>query len=76
MVHYLVQKSPLLIVNLNQMNPVHTIQSYLSNIYFYYSPTYVLVFLVASFLLAFPSKSYMNSASHYSCYMPCQSHPY
>jgi hypothetical protein len=33
-----------------------------------------LVFLVVSFLLAFPPISYMHSSSPYSCYMPCQSH--
>jgi hypothetical protein len=40
-----------------------------------YPSTYVLVFLVVSFLLVFPPKSYMHSSSPYSCYMTCPSHP-
>jgi hypothetical protein len=31
--------------------------------FWYYSPTYVLVFLVSSFLLAFPLASYTHSSS-------------
>jgi hypothetical protein len=31
------------------------------------------MFLVVSFLLAFPPKSYMHSFSPHSCYMPCPS---
>jgi hypothetical protein len=44
----------------------------LSKIYFniVHPPTSCLVFLVVSFLLAFPQISYMDS-----CYMPCPSHP-
>jgi hypothetical protein len=34
-----------------------------------------LVFLVVSFLLAFPPISYMKSSSPHSCYMPCPLHP-
>jgi hypothetical protein len=37
------------------------------------STTYVLTFLVISFLLAFPPISYKHSSSPHSCYMPCQS---
>jgi hypothetical protein len=38
------------------------------------TPTYVLVFLVVSFLLAFPSISYLHSSSLHSCYTSCPSH--
>jgi hypothetical protein len=33
------------------------------------------IFLVVSFLLAFPQISYMHSSSPLSCYIPCPSHP-
>jgi hypothetical protein len=33
-----------------------------------------LVFIVVSYLLAFPPMSYMHSSSH-SCHMPCPFHP-
>jgi hypothetical protein len=36
---------------------------------------YVLVFLVLSFLLAFPPISYIHSLYPHLCYMPCPSHP-
>jgi hypothetical protein len=39
------------------------------------STDYVLVFLVVSFLLAFPPISFMHSSSPHSCYMPYLSHP-
>jgi hypothetical protein len=50
---------------LSQINPVHTIHSYLSKIHFRsnFPPTYILVFLVVYFLLALPRISYMHSSS-------------
>jgi hypothetical protein len=42
----------------------------------YFPPTYFLVYLVVSFLLAFPPISYMSSSSPHSCYMFCPSHPH
>jgi hypothetical protein len=64
-------KSPPLVPILSQIDPVHAIPLYLSNIYF----NIVSIFLVVSFLLASPSISYMHSSSPHSCYMPCPSHP-
>jgi hypothetical protein len=52
----LVHNSSPLVPILNRINLVQTTPSYLSS-------TYVFVFLVVSFLLAFPSKSYMHSSS-------------
>jgi hypothetical protein len=50
-VHYRVYKRPKLTPILSQINPVHIIPSYLTKIYFKYClPTYVLVFLIVSFL--------------------------
>jgi hypothetical protein len=47
-VHHRIHRSPLLVLILSQIDPVHTIQSYLSKIYCNICPpTYVLVFLVA-----------------------------
>jgi hypothetical protein len=43
-----------------QFSPYHLIR-FLSGPFQYYSPIYVLVFLVVSFLLPFPPKSYMHS---------------
>jgi hypothetical protein len=57
----------------SQIDPVHTISSYLSKIYFniVHPPTSLSCF----FLLASPSISYMHSSYPHSCYMPFLSHP-
>jgi hypothetical protein len=41
----------------------------------YCPPTYVLVFPLDSFILAFPPISYMRSSFPHSCYVPRPSHP-
>jgi hypothetical protein len=56
-----------------QSNPYHPILL-LYNPFYHYPPTYVLIFIVVSFLLAFQPKSYMHSSYPHSCYMPCQYH--
>jgi hypothetical protein len=58
-VHHRVHKSPPLIPLLSHIDPVNTIKFYLSKIYLnIILPTYIYVFLVVSFRLAFPPKSY------------------
>jgi hypothetical protein len=75
-VHYRVDKSPPPVPISSQINPIQTIPSYLSKIHFNIIHPYIFVFLVVSFLLAFPpiSSMYIHLRFH-SCYIPCQSHP-
>jgi hypothetical protein len=46
-----------------ELEPVHTTASCCSKVHFKFILPYVLVFLVVSFRLAFPPKSYMHSTS-------------
>jgi hypothetical protein len=58
----------------DQSSPQHPIPP-LQDASQYYPLTYVLVFLVVSFPLAFPPITYARSSSPHTCYMPCPSHP-
>jgi hypothetical protein len=60
-VYYRIQKSLLLIPTLSQINPVHTVQSYLSKIHFNIFSVYV--FLLFSFFLPFQPKFYVHFSS-------------
>jgi hypothetical protein len=63
-VHHRVHKSPPLVPILSQFDSDHTIPSYLSKIHLnIVQPPTSWVFLVVSFLLAFPPISYMHSPS-------------
>jgi hypothetical protein len=73
-VPYRIHKSSLHVYILTQNNPASTPFLSLQELSQYYPPTYVLVFLVAPFLLVLPPITYTRFFSPNSCYMPCQSH--
>jgi hypothetical protein len=56
---------------LSQIDPVHTIPFYLSKIHFNITHPTVLVFIVVSFLLAFPSIFYEFLFSTFRAKCPC-----
>jgi hypothetical protein len=58
---------------MTQFDPVHATPSCLSKIHFNIRTTYILVFLVVSFLLAFPPISYMHSSFPSIC-ATCPAH--
>jgi hypothetical protein len=75
-VHYRVHKSPSLVHILSQINPIHTIPSYLSKIHLIL-PTHIrLGFPSCLFPSGFsPNILYAFLCFLHSCCMPCPSHP-
>jgi hypothetical protein len=67
-VHYHVHKSLPLVAILNQINPVHTIPSYLRSHLFLSLPSGI-------FLSGFPTKILYKFAFSRACYIPCPAHP-
>jgi hypothetical protein len=74
-VHYFIHKSPPLAPTLNQTNPVHITPFSLSPRSILILSIHLCVFLVASFILAFPPIIYMRSSFPHSSYMSQPSYP-
>jgi hypothetical protein len=60
---------------LSQINPVCTPFHFLEDPFLYYPPSYILVFLVVSFLPTFPPISHTHFTSLHSCYIHFTSRP-
>jgi hypothetical protein len=71
----MITRAPLLVPIPSKIDPVHTTPSCLRSILILSTYIRLLIFLVVSFLLAFPPISYMHSSSPHSCYISRLSHP-